>query len=120
MNFRELRQVSEISANIVALTTNLLIIFMALTENNQTLRVYSRMIVSASVVDLIYVFGSALCAQNVIIDGGAIIFVSDSWLVNLSGDAVHYCMAIIFVFILAIGNYVVPIEYYFRFHLVVR
>jgi hypothetical protein len=121
MNFREIRHVSEVSANVIALITNLLIIVMALTENsNSPLKSYSRMIISASVVDLIYVCGSALSAQNVIIDGGAFIFISDSWFKTLPGDGVHYFMAIVSIFTIAISNYIVPIEYYFRWNLVVR
>lgn len=135
MTIRDVRQISEYTVNILALALNTLIILMALTERNPTLKSYSRILIVSSVVDYVFSVGSVLSATSAVVFDGSILLVSESFLVKVvAAYEVHYLLAGIRVFILGCGTYIseslkplinphslsVPLEYYYRYHLVCR
>lgn len=120
MNMMEVRRVSEWTASGIAIPANTLLICMALTEHNQTLKRYSRMIIVTALIDYLYVLGSLICAEGLIISDGAVLFISTGILSSLQVDGIQYVLSGIFIFTIAIVTFIVPIEYYYRWHLISR
>jgi hypothetical protein len=92
---------------------------MALTERNQHVKAYSKMIVLAAIADYVYVSLSFICAESLIVSNGSIIYISNGFLSEIGIDGIEYVLVILFHFMFIIAMVIMPIEYFYRWHLVV-
>lgn len=120
MNFRDVRLLSEWTINGIALITNTLLIIMASTECNQTLKPYSRMLIVNGIVDYVYILGSLICFESVVLENGSIAIVFEGIFSKFPIENVHYYLLGIGFFIVAMVNFIVPIEQFYRWYLVVQ
>jgi hypothetical protein len=91
---------------------------MVLTERNQHVKAYGKMIILAAISDYVYVLVSFISAESLVISNGSIIYISNGFFSEI--DGLEYVLVFLFHCMFVITIFITPIEYYYRWHLVVR
>ncbi|KAI6217120.1 hypothetical protein M3Y99_01782500 [Aphelenchoides fujianensis] len=119
MNLREFRRWNDYSTVGISFVANTLILLLALTERNATLRSYSKMIVLSCVLDYFFCFVSISTVIDAIVQDHVFLTISDG-IFRFLPLTYHYFFTGIHIFAVGLMTVTVPIDYLYRYVLIVR
>ncbi|KAH7724991.1 Protein SRJ-14 [Aphelenchoides avenae] len=119
LSLRDIHHYNERVASVLSLVLNGILSYLLITEKNETLKPYSRILLQNAIVDVIYVFACLAVEFQVELNNGVMIFIVNGYFKEWPIEW-HYLLIWIWITVMTMTVQVVPIEFFFRYMLVVK
>ncbi|KAI1702088.1 serpentine type 7TM GPCR chemoreceptor str domain-containing protein [Ditylenchus destructor] len=116
---RQLQVVSEEIGSSISLTANVILLALIISEKNEVLKSYNRILLLNCVIDVIYTLACKALAYQLEIYNGHLIFVNNG-LFKDAPMSVQYFLGWLYVWTCGLAVYAIPFMFYYRYTLVCK